>query len=337
MNGKIYSIALVVVYYGPFNNYFNLWLKSVAMNPTVDFLIITDNKPPKECPENVHFIPLTFKEVHDRFQKLFAFKILLHPYKLCDFRPAYGDAFSDYLEGYDFWGHCDSDVIFGDIRKFLSSEILQQYENVLQRGHFCLYKNNEKCRKLYLKTAETNNMAYPYDKAFTTGHTCYFDEYLGMGIVTDIYCDKVLRDQHIEKIVLDVQPGRYELYSVVHKKEYYCEWRNGKLYRYFKGEEQQTPEEFMYIHLQKRPMNIEISPDLIPSIDSFYILPDKFSLSSNYTITEEMRKKRKESNQKKALLRIASKFLKYGPIAAIQHKLQMKKTISWLNHNKPGF
>ena len=38
------------------------------------------------------------------------------PYKLCDFKPAYGFIFGEYLKEYDYWGHCDIDIVWGDLR-----------------------------------------------------------------------------------------------------------------------------------------------------------------------------------------------------------------------------
>lgn len=58
------------------------------------------------------------------------------PYKLCDFRPLYGEIFSNYVDGYDFWGYCDCDLIFGDIRKFLTEELLSTKDYLLGMGHF---------------------------------------------------------------------------------------------------------------------------------------------------------------------------------------------------------
>ena len=50
------------------------------------------------------------------------------PYKLCDFKPAYGKIFEDYLEAYDFWVHCDLDIRWGDIRKFIPEKVLEEKE-----------------------------------------------------------------------------------------------------------------------------------------------------------------------------------------------------------------
>ena len=36
------SIALVIPYFGKFNNYFHLWLESAKQNSTIDFHIYTD-------------------------------------------------------------------------------------------------------------------------------------------------------------------------------------------------------------------------------------------------------------------------------------------------------
>ena len=36
------KIAFVVPYYGKFPDYFPLWLKTCGTNPTIDFLLFTD-------------------------------------------------------------------------------------------------------------------------------------------------------------------------------------------------------------------------------------------------------------------------------------------------------
>ena len=55
------------------------------------------------------------------------FEIVLNePYDLCDFKVAYGEIFQEYLEPYDFWGFCDCDLIYGDIRHFLTEELLEK-------------------------------------------------------------------------------------------------------------------------------------------------------------------------------------------------------------------
>jgi len=76
-----------------------------------------------------------------------------NPYKLCGLKPFYGYIHKDLLEGYDFWGFGDVDVIWGDINQFYTSDILMKYDVLSTHadrlsGHLALIRNNEKYRKL---------------------------------------------------------------------------------------------------------------------------------------------------------------------------------------------
>ena len=136
------KIAFVIPYIGKLPTYFPFWLKTCANNPTVDFLLFTDDVTKYDYPSNVKVKICSFDELKERFQKLFDFQIALNsPYKFCDFKPVYGEAFAEELDGYDFWGHCDIDLFWGDIRNFLTEEVLNKYEYVYTHGHCCLYRN----------------------------------------------------------------------------------------------------------------------------------------------------------------------------------------------------
>ena len=131
------SICLVILYFGKLPNYFNLWLTSCKYNNTINFLLFTDDKTKYDYPNNVRVIYTTFEEIRNQIQSKFDFRITLEkPYKLCDFKPAYGYIFNKYLKGYDFWGHCDLDVIFGNLRKFLPEEILKEYDKIYKYRTF---------------------------------------------------------------------------------------------------------------------------------------------------------------------------------------------------------
>jgi hypothetical protein len=69
---------------------------------------------------------------------------------------AIGIVFNDYLNDFDFWGHCDVDIIWGDIRKYTTEKILHKYDIFSTRkgtisGHFSLFRNtlsiNQLCRQ----------------------------------------------------------------------------------------------------------------------------------------------------------------------------------------------
>ena len=167
------SINLIIPYFGEFPNYFPLFLKSCEFNKTIDWTIITDNRVNYEYPTNVHKIDMSFRELKIRIQSKVQFSISLEePYKLCDFRPAYGFLFPEIVDGYDYWGYCDVDVIFGDIRKFLTDDILK-YPKLFELGHFTLIKNNIFYNEMFMR--HINNQLY-YKKVFTNRKSYNFDE-----------------------------------------------------------------------------------------------------------------------------------------------------------------
>lgn len=125
------SICLVILYFGKLPNYFEFWLSSCKYNKTINFLLFTDDKTKYDYPDNVNVKYTSFEEIRKIIQSKFDFKISLDtPYKLCDYKPAYGYIFNEYLSKFNFWGHCDLDVIFGNLRKFLPEKILMNYDKI---------------------------------------------------------------------------------------------------------------------------------------------------------------------------------------------------------------
>ncbi len=144
------TIAILNCWYGPFPWYFPYFLHSCSYNKTVDFLIITDNQSTiHNKPKNVKVIYKELEEFKTLASQKLGFTVSIdYPYKLNDFKPAYGFIFPELIDGYDFWGHSDLDVIYGNIRNFLTNEMLSNYDFISLRhdyttGCFCLYRNNE--------------------------------------------------------------------------------------------------------------------------------------------------------------------------------------------------
>lgn len=161
---------------GEFPWYFDYFVCSCSFNPSVDFFIITDNATyEKPLPKNVKLIHNSLEEV----SKIASHKLGLdihinYPYKINDFKPAYGLIFSELIEGYDYWGFGDIDVIFGKIRNFMTPEILDNYDLISVRpdwipGSFLLLKNNDKMRTLYEHSKD-------YEKVFSSDTHYCFDE-----------------------------------------------------------------------------------------------------------------------------------------------------------------
>ena len=113
-------IILILPYFGKLPNFFPFWLQSCVNNKDIDFLIITDNENLEVSSyKNIFKVTMTFDDCRAIIEEKLKRRVLLErPYKLCDYRPLYGKIFEDYIEGYEFWGFCDCDMIFGDISKF---------------------------------------------------------------------------------------------------------------------------------------------------------------------------------------------------------------------------
>lgn len=156
--------------------YFNYFVHSCEYNPSVDFYIVTDkHNYETKLPDNVTIICESLEEINKRASKKLGFATrITSGYKLCDFKPAYGIIFDDIVRGYDFWAHGDIDVIFGDIRKFITDEILNSHEIISVRhdfltGQFLLFRNDTKMNSLF---RQSNN----YKQVLTSDRHFCFDE-----------------------------------------------------------------------------------------------------------------------------------------------------------------
>jgi len=175
MNVNSPSIIFLIFWSGNFPWYFPYFLHSCRYNQSVDFLIFTDNSETNlDLPPNVKIIPYSIEQFKIDARKALGFKIAIESgYKICDFRPAFGHIFSDFIKDYDFWGYCDVDVIFGNIRSFMD-ELLNEYDIISARhdyltGCFALYRNNEFIRELFKQSKD-------YRKVFTESRNFFFDE-----------------------------------------------------------------------------------------------------------------------------------------------------------------
>lgn len=140
------SIILIIPYFGKWPLWFDAYLLSIAKNPTINWLFITDCDVPEVYSNNVVFVTTTMELLNKKINGVLETKVPLTPRKLCDIRPAYGRIFQEYIKEYDFWGFCDVDIVWGDIRKFISDEMLCNNDILSSRkealsGHFTILRN----------------------------------------------------------------------------------------------------------------------------------------------------------------------------------------------------
>ncbi|HYC85197.1 MAG TPA: DUF6625 family protein [Chryseosolibacter sp.] len=168
--------ALVVCYFGTWPPWTRIFFHTCIMNPSVDFIFFTDCRN-DIVPDarNLRIISFTLQE----FNNLAGVKLQLpirvnDPYKLCDFKPAYGKIFEDYLGDYDFWGCTDMDIVFGQINNFITDNMLAEFDVITAKfeylvGHFTLYRNCELVNTLYRRSPD-------HGRVFTSNEKFCFDE-----------------------------------------------------------------------------------------------------------------------------------------------------------------
>lgn len=284
--------CFIIPYFGKLPNYFQLFLNSCSTNKNYDWLLLTDDNTPLKYPANVKKVITDFDSIVQLFsQKLDMQVVLPRPYKLCDFKPAYGFLFSEYITGYRFWGHCDIDTIMGDLDAFITDEMFDNYDKIFTLGHLTLYRNTPEVNRTFMTDGH-------YRHIFSDERNLFFDE-------VPIRPSKITIDQLFEKKHLNIfresflmevyffdayfRRLKYEpdidTYTFENiKKEALYVWEKGKLMRYYVNKKRElTSEEFPYIHLMKRKMKISL--DLNMESESFKIVPNAFMELSNGPVT----------------------------------------------------
>ncbi|HWH99303.1 MAG TPA: DUF6625 family protein, partial [Propionibacteriaceae bacterium] len=210
-----------------------------------------------------------------RIQGSFDFAISLErPYKLCDFRPAFGEIFADELAGYDFWGHSDLDVIFGRIRDHLPPAAYEA-DKVLFHGNFSLYRNSPETAGWYRH--EVGKVDYRH--AMTNPDAMHFDEWAGIRYIVE---DLGVPAWH-EDVIFDISFRRYRTRAEAppgRDPRRYA-WENGEICEYRLEQGQLVRRTALLIHLQKRVLRAP-GPDVLAA-ERYWIQPNGFAVQNRVT------------------------------------------------------
>jgi len=234
------SIVLIIPYIGKWPFWFDAYLISIAKNQTINWLFVTDCQIPTEYPSNVRFIPTTLHDLNVKINAVLETEVPLTPRKLCDIRPAYGKIFQEYIKDYDFWGFCDADIVWGDIRKFVTNEMLSSYDIISSRkealsGHFTIFRNVDWLNNYY-KTIPDYDYLIRQQKYMWTEEqvlTKHLRSQLNNTDAPKVFWPTILCNQ---------ENGRDS------HQEYYLDkwlWKDGKILELKNGE---PVDEVMYLH-----------------------------------------------------------------------------------------
>src|SRR5260370_1451362 len=118
-------MMILIPWFGGWPAWTGLFLESCRWNPAVNFTLVTDAGERDDVPPNVNILQIEFPDYRRRISERLGLRLAwTEPYKLCDLKPALGHIHEDLIQGYDFWGYSDIDLIWGDIRSFFASEIV---------------------------------------------------------------------------------------------------------------------------------------------------------------------------------------------------------------------
>lgn len=275
----------ILPYFGKFNNYFELFLKSCGQNRRYEWLIFTDDKNNYNYPSNVKAIYITFEDLRKKFMDKLNIDVSLpKPYKLCDFKPTYGYVFSEYIKDYEFWGHCDCDLIFGNLDRILTPLLDDGYDKLFAAGHLTIYKNNPENNMRFMGMYKGRIL---YKEFLAVPEICWFDEDWRLDNIHSIFLESGAK-VYTKSLALNPS-GKYSLFvqreynpvtrkyqDVRYKNDIYI-WEHGNLYQIVRGSlsEKIEKKEFLYMHFQHREMSMD---ERILNKNCFQIVPNKFIL-----------------------------------------------------------
>jgi hypothetical protein len=248
--------------------YLRMFIETAATSG-IDYAVVGDNPPPFHLPPNVRHVPITWNQFVDRvYDRVFDGNETgdlreAIPYKACEFKPLFAYLFPEEVQGYDWWGHIDNDLLVGNFRKFLTPDVLEQNDiisgiHMKSWGPFTLYRNNHQINELF------RLLDIPLEDIFASKYFQFFDEW-GGGL--DDYPNENsmtgIISKHSERLGLrwHGEAGPYEwdghcphLSDAKHCAE--CLYKDGRLFA-GRGSERNSCTEVLLCHMQFSKPNME--------------------------------------------------------------------------------
>ena len=266
------KFAALCCYFGPLPNYFQLWLESCRNNPGIDFLLMTDN----ECssffvPINVKILNRTFNELRHRIQEAFRdVNICLdRPYKICDFRVAYGYVFSELFAEYQYWGWFDLDTIWGDVLSFIPRT--NTWVKIFPCGHLSFVRNLKEYNEAFMSFHNEVPSILPWQEVFASPKSLFYDE---IGGADEFFSQRHARSYFREIVFEDIASSRsrfWNCFASIHHIErrvlLSLKYVDGKVYSVFWKDGCFQEVEVAYVHMQKRHMCVRTK-----STDNNYLI-----------------------------------------------------------------
>lgn len=250
------SIIIIIDYFGKWPEWFPLFLESCKANSTINWLFHTDCEHEQYKIDNVFFHTITKEDYIQKVNKKLKINLTLsNNYKLCDLKPMYGLIHEQEILNYDFYGYGDLDVIYGNIRDFYNSKVLEN--NVISThnwcisGHLAIFKNVDWMRTAFKRYKGWKNIienpecqrfdedtfikVFQYPPHLNNNHYFIYDI---LNPLSKRYRQKLyLREQYTTPLT----HSYWKSGSYLHPQTWY--WKNGTL-----TNEMDQDQKFIYLH-----------------------------------------------------------------------------------------
>jgi hypothetical protein len=160
---------------------------SARRNPDVQFVLYTDLDVDTGGAANVTLHRMTIPDFNRRASEKLGtlIEVQHHLAKMSDLKPAYGLIFEEDLKAFPFWAYSDFDVVWGDIRRFITDELLHAHDIVSSRsdrlsGHFTLFRNTPEINRTFELIP---------------------DVYTAMGHHTHLHLDETVLSKYLKKAI----------------------------------------------------------------------------------------------------------------------------------------
>lgn len=266
------KFAALCAYFGKWPETFPAWLESCRANDDIHFFIVSDIATEGlSLPENVRVVRMSFAELQTRaIQKLIPYLrdvseeqmrlALSRVYKLCDYKPTYGIVFDDLFKGYEYWGFCDLDTIWGRISDFIPQRNTGAWKKIFPCGHLTFLANTVEMREVIFRARDFDDLKSP-EYVYTHAEACYYDEWKGLDCVVRRLFGKDYYDS--PAAIDDVAWWRLG-FSGIQQPDAGCRffdvWNGGRLWRVSRSGWTLLRKERAYIHFQKRKLRLQIDP-----------------------------------------------------------------------------
>jgi hypothetical protein len=155
------KVGIIIIYFGKWPDWIFQFISGCERNADFDFIIMNDTETVLSESENIKNILFTKDDFNALATKKLGLDIkLMNSYKLCDFKPAFGKIFEDYLKDYDYWGVSDIDMILGELSQLLNTMPVDKYDLI------SLYKDYISAPFFLVKNTEYLNSAFEQIHAY---------------------------------------------------------------------------------------------------------------------------------------------------------------------------